>query len=271
MYGRRATAVIVKDGRPRKRQGRVLPLEQARVFIQDHHPSYIDWVQYEAHQKTLQRNAGNFDPETSFTAVRAGHGLLTGLLRCARCGRKLHIRYWGRRGTAARYLCHGDFGSGGKYCLGFGGATVDQRVSVEILKALAPLALNASVAALEQCQDQQADQRNALLRQRQQMEYEVQRAFAQYDQVDPSNRLVAQVPGRHPTDRRAERGGTGRSARLRAFHRRQQSARHPRRDGEQIRRRFWLAEFRAAFARHELYVLDNGNAGQRGVRLPLQF
>lgn len=193
VYGRRATEVVVKDGRPRKRQGRVRPLAEARVFIQDHHPSYIDWMQYEAHQQILRRNAGNFDPEASITAVRAGHGLLTGLLRCARCGRKLHIRYWGRRGTAARYLCHGDFGSGGKYCLGFGGATVDQRVSVEILKALSPLALKASVAALEQCQDQQADQRHALRRQRQQVAYEVQRAFDQYNQVEPSNRLVAQV------------------------------------------------------------------------------
>jgi len=94
--------------------------------------AYHFWMQK---MKPLRRRNGNqymhrepLDYRT-LTAVRAGHGLLTGLLRRGRCGRKLHIRYWGKRGTAARYLCQGDFGSGGKYCLGFGGATVDQRVS----------------------------------------------------------------------------------------------------------------------------------------------
>jgi hypothetical protein len=37
-------------------------------------------------------------------AIRAGQGLLVGLLRCGHCGRKLHVRYWGGRGTNARYL-----------------------------------------------------------------------------------------------------------------------------------------------------------------------
>ncbi len=30
-------------------------------------------------------------------AIRAGQGLLVGLLRCGHCGRKLHVRYWGGR------------------------------------------------------------------------------------------------------------------------------------------------------------------------------
>jgi len=192
-YGRRPTEVIVKNGQPVKRQGRLRSLEHTRVFIRDHHPGYISWMQYEANQKILRRNGGNFDQDESITAVRAGHGLLTGLLRCGRCGRKLHIRYWGKRGTAARYLCQGDFGSGGKYCLGFGGATVDQRVSDEILAAISPLGLQASIAALAQCTDQNADRRQALTRQLQQVQYEAQRAFDQFNQVDPANRLVSQV------------------------------------------------------------------------------
>ena len=49
-------------------------------------------------------------------AIRAGQGLLVGLLRCGHCGRKLHVRYWGARGTHARYLCKGDYDDGGQYC-----------------------------------------------------------------------------------------------------------------------------------------------------------
>ena len=163
------------------------------MFIQDHHPGYINWTEYQRNQQIMRSNGGNFAQDESVAAVRAGHGLLTGLLRCARCGRKLHIRYWGKSGTAARYLCDGDFPTGGHYCLGFGGASVDKRVSEEILNAVSPLGVAASVAAIEQLSDKGSDRRAALTRQLQQCEYEAQRAFDQYNQVDPSNRLVAEV------------------------------------------------------------------------------
>ena len=193
VYGRRPTQVVIKEGQALKRQGAVRPPEENKVFIQDHHPSYISWAEYQRNQQIMGSNGGNFARDESVTAVRAGHGLLTGLLRCGRCGRKLHIRYWGKSGTAARYLCDGDFPTGGHYCLGFGGASVDKRVSEEILNAISPLGIAASVAAIEQLSDKGSDRRAALTRQLQQLEYEAQRAFDQYNQVDPANRLVAEV------------------------------------------------------------------------------
>jgi hypothetical protein len=193
VYGRRAREVVVKEGRAVKRQGSPRPPEAAKVFIQDHHPSYISWTEYQRNQQIMQGNHGNFGLDESVMAVRAGHGLLTGLLRCARCGHKLHIRYWGKRGTAARYLCDGDFPTGGHYCLGFGRATVDKRVSEEILNALSPLGVAASLAAIEKLSVKGSDRREALTRQLQQLDYEAHRAFDQYNQVDPANRLVAEV------------------------------------------------------------------------------
>jgi len=68
-----------------------------------------------------------FGAEAGVAVVREGQGLLNPLLRCGRCGRKMHVRYWGKAGTAARYLCKGDFDSGGQYCLGFGSSLVDRR------------------------------------------------------------------------------------------------------------------------------------------------
>ena len=136
VYGRRPIEVVVKQGQAHKRQHSAQAAEQARVFIPDHHPGYISWTQYQRNQDIMRSNGGNFTHDESALAVRRGQGLLTGLLRCSRCGRKLHIRYWGKSGTAARYVCSGDFAAGGQYCLGFGGATVDKRLSAEILKAL---------------------------------------------------------------------------------------------------------------------------------------
>ncbi|MFH0342857.1 MAG: hypothetical protein ACHBNF_12170 [Chromatiales bacterium] len=66
----------------------------------------------------------------------------------------------------------GDFPTGGHYCSGFGGATVDKRVSDEILNALSPLGVAASLAAIEQRNAKSSDRRDALTRQLQQLDYE---------------------------------------------------------------------------------------------------
>lgn len=193
VYGRRPVEVIVKDGGTLKRQRAAVAAEQASVFIADHHEGYISWADYERHLQIMRGNGGNFTSEESALAVRRGHGLLAGLLRCARCGRKLHIRYWGKHGTAARYLCSGDFDTGGRYCLGFGGATVDRRMSERLLEVLAPHGVEASLAALDKLAAEDADRRGALERQLQQARYEAERAFTQYDEADPRNRLVVEV------------------------------------------------------------------------------
>jgi DNA invertase Pin-like site-specific DNA recombinase len=122
VYGRREREVALVDGRLVKRQGRQRSPEEARVFLRDHHQGYIRWETYEDNQRKIRSNAlkVNSAGDETVGAVRSGHGLLQGLVRCRRCGRKLHVRYWGKHGTAARYLCRGDFNSGGRYCLGFG-------------------------------------------------------------------------------------------------------------------------------------------------------
>src|SRR6516165_11822948 len=124
-------------------------------------------------------------------AIRAGQGLLVGLLRCGHCGRKLHVLYWGGRGTHARYLCRGDYDDGGQYCLGFGGASVDRRLGQEVLKVISPLGVEASLRALEELSAGDAAQRIALSSKLEHLEYEAQKAFEQYDAVDARNRLAA--------------------------------------------------------------------------------
>jgi hypothetical protein len=124
-------------------------------------------------------------------AIRAGQGLLVGLLRCGHCGRKLHVRYWGGRGTHARYLCNGDYDDRGQYCIGFGGSSVDRCVGQELLKAIAPLGVEASLRALEELSAGGGAQRAALSRKLEQLVYEARKAFEQYDAVDARNRLAA--------------------------------------------------------------------------------
>jgi hypothetical protein len=136
--------------------------EDCDVFIRDHHEGYISWAEYQENRRRMRGNNLKIDPDASVAAVRSGHGLLTRLLRCGRCGRKLHVRYWGRAGTAARYGCIGDYDEGGSYCLVFGGSTVDRRFSEELLQVISPLGMTASLAAVERCSETVSDERRAL-------------------------------------------------------------------------------------------------------------
>jgi len=68
---------------------------------------------------------------------------------------------------------------------------VDRRLSEELLGVLSPLGLQASEEAIEQRRSAEDERRKALALQLQQLDYEAQRAFEQYNEVDPRNRLVA--------------------------------------------------------------------------------
>jgi DNA invertase Pin-like site-specific DNA recombinase len=191
VWGRRPVTTLLVGGRLEKRQSAIRSAEECRVFIRDHHVGYIDWPTYEENQRMTRRNSVNWEGDESMAAIRAGQGLLVGLLRCGHCGRKLHVRYWGGRGTHARYLCKGDYDDGGKYCIGFGGSSVDRRVGEELLKVIAPFGVEASLRALEELSAGATAQRAALSRKLEQLVYEAKKAFEQYDAVDARNRLAA--------------------------------------------------------------------------------
>jgi hypothetical protein len=190
-WGQRPVEMTLVNGRLLKRQGRIRRAEQCKFSIRDHHESYIEWRKYQENLRLMRDNYLQQGGDEAVAAVRAGQGLLCGLLRCARCGHKLQVRYWGKSGTGARYLCIGDFPSGGRYCLGFGAVVVDRRFGQEVLKAISPLGVRASLAAIDRLSDRRDEAREALERQLEACEYEVRRAFEQYDEVDPRNRLVA--------------------------------------------------------------------------------
>jgi hypothetical protein len=102
------------------------------------------------------------------------------------------VRYWGKSGTAARYLCKGDFDTGGTYCLGFGGSTIDRRFSEELLKGISPWGISAGLEAVKKLSVKRDEKYAVLARQLEELEYEERRAFEQYNEVDPRNRLVAE-------------------------------------------------------------------------------
>ncbi len=191
VYGRKPTTTVFSDGRLIKRCIPKANPEESRVFIRDHHEPYIGWETFEENRKMLRSNTLRLGKDESVSVIRKGNGMLSGLLRCGRCGRKIHVRYWGKSGTAARYLCSGDFPSGGKYCIGFGGATIDRRFSEVVGQVISPLGLKASLKAVEDLRSKSDGKHRLLVDQVEQLSYESRRAFEQYNEADPRNRLVA--------------------------------------------------------------------------------
>jgi hypothetical protein len=190
VYGRRPTEIAYVDGTVNKRQRSALSPAQAAVFLREHHEGYVDWTTYEENQRIMRNNSCR-EPDMTVGPARRGQGLLSGLLRCGRRGRKLHVRYWGKSGTSPSYLCSGDYELGGRYCLRFRGGGVDQRFSAELIEVISPLGVQASLAAIEQLDKQDDARRRVFEHKLQQVEYEARRAFEQYDEVDPRRRLVA--------------------------------------------------------------------------------
>ena len=190
VYGRRPVKKSVEDGVILKSQMAIQPPEEVKVFIKDHHEGYISWETYLKYQRMIENNGTNFQQDEAALSVREGHGLLSSLLRCARCGHKLNVRYWGKSGTTPRYLCSGDYVSGGKYCIGFSGTNADKCIALEVLKVISPAGVTASLQALEQFDKDNDLRSQALSRQLEQAEYENHRAFVQFDRADPANRLV---------------------------------------------------------------------------------
>ncbi len=191
-WGRRPTETVLVQGRLRRQSGKVRRPEECKVFLWKHHEGYIDRETLEENLKIMRGNNMKVESDESVAPIRAGQGILVGLVRCGRCGRKLHVRYWGKSGTAARYLCDGDYQLGGSYCLAFGGSTVDQTFGQELLRVLSPLGMRAAVKAIERRRLGDDERRRAVARQMEQVEYEAKRAFEQYNEVDPRNRLVAE-------------------------------------------------------------------------------
>jgi len=191
VWGRETTQLEYNDGKIVKRKRRIKDARESKVFIEDNHEGYIDLETYDENQDIISNNCLSQTKVERTGAARNGQGLLSGILRCGKCGRKFYVAYYGKSGTAARYICRGDYETGGKYCLAFGGSTVDKKFKEELFKVISQNGMKASIKAAKILSMKNCDKNKALEQKISQLKYETNRAFEQYNEVDPRNRLVA--------------------------------------------------------------------------------
>ena len=164
------------------------PREQWLALIPGAHEGYVSWEEFQRIECAIREN---IQGEQQSGAVRNGQALLSGLLRCSRCGRKLTVRYTGNGHDVLRYSCiRGWLDNGEPRCIAFGGITVDEAIGREVLRVIQPAAIEASVLAQEERSRQRDDVLEALERDLEAARYAAERAQRQYDASDPENRLV---------------------------------------------------------------------------------
>jgi len=152
------------------------------------HEGYISWEKAETIRKMV---SGNVPTSRHHGAPKHGDALLSGLIRCRRCGRKLTLRYSGARHDIPRYSCtRGWMDNGEPRCIAFGGLQVDDAVADALLTVVGPGAVAAAVSAEAEAIQRRDQVREALERDLEAARFAADRAFRQYDAADPANRLV---------------------------------------------------------------------------------
>ena len=157
------------------------------MFIANNHAAYISWEQHQSNLKRLQQHpmrGPRPGPARTTTAI------LAGCVVCGHCGCRMQTRYT----PNLRYDCQRralDYGA--PTCQSFAGVSLEKLVSAQILEVVTPAGLELSRRAAEQTERE----RGALDRQWQlrleRAGQNTNRAYRQYNAVEPENRLVART------------------------------------------------------------------------------
>jgi DNA invertase Pin-like site-specific DNA recombinase len=186
-WGRHATDPRrVQPGRRGSGRVRREP-DDCAVFIRDNHPGYISWEQYENNIRRLkqQRRHGPVPGPARETVA-----FLAGLVVCGQCGCRMQTRYT----KSLRYECQRqslDYAS--PPCQSLAGAPLEQLVRDLVLEVVTPASLELSVRAAQECERERATLDRQWRLRLERAAQEANRAFRQYNAVEPENRLVART------------------------------------------------------------------------------
>ncbi|MEV7737589.1 recombinase family protein [Streptomyces sp. NPDC088921] len=163
--------------------------EQWLVTIPDLLPAYITVAQYERNLARMQANRARAE---SLGAPREGPALLTGLVMCGICHRRMGVNYENTKsGLVHRYVClrqHLTYGV--ERCQQMAGSFLDTYVVEQVLGALAPAALELSVHAAVQVEQHRLEVDRIWRQRLERTELACDRARRQYQLAEPENRLV---------------------------------------------------------------------------------
>jgi hypothetical protein len=179
----------------------------------------------------LEKNRTNGEETLLSGPAREGLALLQELLLCGTCGRALTVHYTGNGGIYPCYLCNRlrRDGLASKDCMNFRCDLLDAAIGEEVLKALQPVEIELALAALVELESRDRALSHQWQMRLERAGYEAALAERRYQEVDPSQRLVAATLERRWNDALGAMGGPQETSR--GISARTGSRRHPRAEG----------------------------------------
>ena len=156
-----------------------------RHLLKDRHPAYIPWDVFVFNQRQLAQNR--------WPVRGLGGGLLSGLVRCGRCGQGMTVSYRDGGGDGLRYTCRGRRDYGGAICQSLSSPPLERWVAAAAVQALAPASVELSLQALQQAEADRTEEHAAWRLRLARAEQDVAAAQRAWRAVDPANRLVGQT------------------------------------------------------------------------------
>lgn len=193
VYGRyKYQKSLSEDGKIQQRM-RAVPQDDWQVLIKDHHEAYISWEDYRYNQSILIANCTHGDHRKTATAAQKGSALLQGLLLCSDCGKRMTVRYTGSNGRYPIYQCtwKKKEGLASCECFSIRADVIDDSIVTRLLEVVQPEQITLALQAFDLLNQRGQRIEKQWQMRLQQVEYEAQLAQKRYEEVDPSNRLVA--------------------------------------------------------------------------------
>ena len=186
VYGRSRTFKI--EPTDKNKVTRRLPREQWKIAIPEKYPAYIPVDLFDKIQEMLKQNYAEYNRNKTRGIPREGAALLHGIIFCGACGHKMVVQYKKRNG----YLCNH---LKGQYhvpvCQNIPADPVDQQVIKIFFEALSSIELNAYETSLKKYDEENQSLLKAQQQKLERLRYQAKFAEAQFNKVDPENRLVA--------------------------------------------------------------------------------
>jgi DNA invertase Pin-like site-specific DNA recombinase len=171
---------------PTKYRPRV-PMEQWKVLHKGRLPAYITWERYLQNRERIKQNRNRFDCQG---APRSGVALVSGLLVCGNCGRRMRTLYHAH--GKAQYHCNQRQLTGIEpVCPGLAARVIDGLIAQQVLRTLEPAAVELSMQVNADVEQERKRLEKHWQQRCQRARYDAELAERRYQAVDPENRLVA--------------------------------------------------------------------------------
>jgi DNA invertase Pin-like site-specific DNA recombinase len=178
-------------GRRRKAKPRWAGSGPWPVILKGRVDPYISWEQFMKNQKMLKENLST---QTTRGAPRSGQALLQGIAFCGKCGRRMRVAYGGKDGKHIHYQCRVYHEDGLRHvCISVIGKPVDRAVARRVLEVVNRENIERALQIASEVEKSHDEEEKEWRLRIEAAEYEAQRAFRQYNAVEPENRLVART------------------------------------------------------------------------------